>query len=323
MAKAVRFHTTGGPEVLTYEDVEVGDPGPGEIRVKHDACGLNFIDTYHRCGLYPLDLPSPLGLEAAGSVTAVGDGVTDLAPGDNIAYGVGPIGSYSSERIMPADKVVKIPDSITTQQAAGMMLKGMTVEYLVRRTFAVMPGDTVLFHAAAGGVGLIACQWLKQIGATVIGTAGSEEKAELAKAHGADHIILYRSEDVVATVKEITNGKGVPVVYDSIGKDTWEMSLDCLQPRGTMVTFGNASGPIENVNLGILAQKGSLYVTRPTLMSYNAVREDLVDSAGALFAAVGKGLKIEVNQSYALADAQQAHSDLEARKTTGSTILIP
>ncbi|WP_425407102.1 quinone oxidoreductase family protein [Hwanghaeella sp.] len=323
MAKVVRIHSTGGPEVLTYEDVDVGAPGAGEIRVAHEACGLNFIDTYHRSGLYPLPLPSPIGLEAAGTVTEIGDGVTDLKVGDRIAYGTGPIGSYATERVMPAAKVVKIPEGIETNQAAGMMLKGMTVEYLIRRTFTVKPGDTVLFHAAAGGVGLIACQWLKQIGATIIGTTGSEEKAELAKAHGCDHVILYRDEDVVSKVKELTDGKGVPVVYDSVGKDTWEMSLDCLQPRGTMVTFGNASGPVDNVNIGILAAKGSLYVTRPTLMTYTASREDLVESATALFDAVSKGVKIEVNQSYALADVQKAHTDLEARKTTGSTILIP
>lgn len=323
MAKVVRIHSAGGPEVLTYEDVEVGAPGPGEIRVTHEACGLNFIDTYHRSGLYPLPLPSPIGLEGAGTVTEIGDGVTDLAVGDRIAYSSGPIGSYSTERVMPAAKVVKLPDGIDTKQAAGMMLKGMTVEYLIRRTYAVKPGDTVLWHAAAGGVGLIACQWLKQIGATIIGTTGSEEKAELAKAHGCDHVILYREEDVVSKVKELTDGKGVPVVYDSVGKDTWEMSLDCLQPRGLMVSFGNASGPVDNVNLGILAAKGSVYVTRPTLMTYTATREDMVDSATALFDAVGKGLKIEVNQSYPLAEVQQAHADLEARKTTGSTILIP
>lgn len=323
MAKVVRIHSTGGPEVLKYEDGDVGAPGAGEIRVTHEACGLNFIDTYHRSGLYALPLPSPIGLEAAGTVTEVGPGVTDLKVGDRIAYGTGPIGSYASERVMPAAKVVKLPDSIETKQAAGMMLKGMTVEYLIRRTFKVKAGDTVLFHAAAGGVGLIACQWLKQIGATIIGTAGSEEKAALAKAHGCDHVILYRQDDVVSKVKELTDGKGVPVVYDSVGKDTWEMSLDCLQPRGTMVTFGNASGPVDNVNIGILAAKGSLYVTRPTLMTYTAAREDMVESATALFDAVGKGLKIEVNQSYPLAEVQQAHRDLEARKTTGSTILIP
>lgn len=323
MAKGVRIHSTGGPEVLKYEDVDVGTPGAGEIRVAHEACGLNFIDTYHRSGLYTLPLPSPIGLEAAGTVTEVGSGVTDLKVGDRIAYGTGPIGSYASERVMPAAKVVKIPDGIETKQAAGMMLKGMTVEYLIRRTYKVKAGDTVLFHAAAGGVGLIACQWLKQIGATIIGTTGSEEKAALAKAHGCDHVILYRDEDVVSKVKELTGGKGVPVVYDSVGKDTWEMSLDCLQPRGTMATFGNASGPVDNVNIGILAAKGSLYVTRPTLMTYTATREDLVESATALFDAVKRGLKIEVNQSYPLAEVQQAHADLEARKTTGSTILIP
>ena len=323
MAKVVRIHSTGGPEVLSYEDADVGAPGPGEVRVEHAACGLNYIDTYHRSGLYPLELPSPIGLEAAGTVTAVGDGVGELSVGDRVSYGVGPIGSYASERVMPAEKLVKVPDAIAIEQAAGMMLKGMTVEYLIRRTYPVQVGDTVLFHAAAGGVGLIACQWLKQIGATVIGTVGSDEKAALAKAHGCDHTILYRSEDVVSKVKDLTDGKGVPVVYDSVGADTWDMSLDCLQTRGTMVTFGNASGPVPPVNLGILAQKGSLYVTRPTLMNYAATRAELVESATALFDAVAKGLKIEVNQQYSLADAQQAHADLEARKTTGSTVLIP
>lgn len=323
MAKVVRIHSTGGPEVLSYEDADVGAPGAGEIHVQQAACGLNFIDTYHRTGLYPLEMPSPIGLEAAGTVTAVGSGVSDLSVGDRVSYGVGPIGSYASERVMPAEKVVKIPDGIETEHAAGIMLKGMTVEYLIRRTYAVQPGDTVLFHAAAGGVGLIACQWLKQLGATVIGTVGSEEKAELAKAHGCDHTILYRSDDVVSKVRDLTDGKGVPVVYDAVGADTWEMSLDCLQTRGMMVSFGNASGPVSAVNLGILAQKGSLYVTRPSLMNYAATRAELEESATALFGAIQKGLKIEVNQRYALSDAQKAHEDLEARKTTGSTILIP
>ena len=323
MAKIVRFHSAGGPEVLSVEEADVGAPGPGEIKVEQAACGLNYIDTYHRSGLYPLPLPSPIGLEAAGTVTAVGDGVTDLSVGDRISYGTGPIGAYASERLMPAAKAVRIPDGIETEQAAGMMLKGMTVEYLIRRTYAVQPGDTVLFHAAAGGVGLIACQWLKQIGATIIGTVGSPEKAELAKAHGCDHTILYRSENVVDAVKDLTGGTGVPVVYDSVGADTWDMSLDSLKPRGLMVSFGNASGPVPPIGLGSLSDRGSLYVTRPSLMSYAATREELVESADALFGAVAKGLKIEVNQRYALDDVQQAHEDLHARKTTGSTILIP
>lgn len=323
MATVIQMAKTGGPEVMAAAEAQVGDPGPGEIRVKHAACGLNYIDTYHRSGLYPLQLPSGLGLEAAGTVTAVGDGVADLEPGDRIAYGSGPIGAYATERVMPADKAVKIPDGVTEEQAAGMMLKGMTVEYLIRRTYTVKSGETVLFHAAAGGVGLIACQWLKQLGATVIGTVGSEEKAELARAHGCDHTILYNSENIAERVKEITGGAGVPVVYDSVGKSTWEASLDSLRPRGMMVSFGNASGPVDGVNLGILAAKGSLYATRPTLMAYTATRKDLVDCANALFDAVLKGVKIEINQRYKLTDAVQAHRDLEGRKTTGSTILIP
>lgn len=322
MATVIQFAETGGPEVLKAVEVEVGDPGPGEIRVTHDAVGLNYIDTYHRSGFYPLPLPSGIGLEAAGVVDAVGPSVTEFQPGDRIAYGVGPIGAYASARIMPAEKAVKLPDEIDTRQAAGMMLKGMTVEYLLYRTYAVQPGDVVLFHAAAGGVGLIACQWLKQIGATVVGTAGSPEKAALAKAHGCDHVLHYK-DDVVGKVHELTDGAGVPVVYDSVGAATWETSLDCLRPRGVLVNFGAASGPIPPLDLGLLAQKGSLYVTRPSLMTYNAQRDDLTLSAATLFEAIGKGLKIEVNQTYPLAEAAQAHADLEARKTTGSTILIP
>ena len=323
MAKAVRIHEPGGPEKLVYEDVDVGDPGPEEIRIKQEFCGLNYIDVYHRTGLYPLPpLPTAIGLEAAGIVSAVGSAVTEFKVGDRVAYAAPPLGAYASERLIPWHRVVKLPESISLEQAAGMMLQGMTVEYLIRRTYEVKPGDTVLFQAAAGGVGLIACQWLKQIGATVIGTAGSPEKAELAKAHGCDHVILYREEDVAARVREITDGAGVPVVYDGVGAATVEGSLDSLKPRGMFVTFGNASGPIENFNLGTLSAKGSLFVTRPTLMTYTASREDMVLSSSALFDAVAKGLKIEVNQRYALADAAQAHRDLEARKTTGSTIFV-
>ena len=323
MAKAVRIHEPGGPEKLIYEDVDVGDPGPEEIRIKQEFCGLNYIDVYHRTGLYPLPpLPTAIGLEAAGIVSAVGSAVTEFKVGDRVAYAAPPLGAYASERLIPWHRVVKLPESISLEQAAGMMLQGMTVEYLIRRTYEVKPGDTVLFQAAAGGVGLIACQWLKQIGATVIGTAGSPEKAELAKAHGCDHVILYREEDVAARVREITDGAGVPVVYDGVGAATVEGSLDSLRPRGMFVTFGNASGPIENFNLGTLSAKGSLFVTRPTLMTYTASREDMVLSSSALFDAVAKGLKIEVNQRYALADAAQAHRDLEARKTTGSTIFV-
>lgn len=324
MAHAIRLHATGGPEVLTWEAVGVGDPGPGEVKLDQSAVGLNYIDTYHRSGLYPMQLPAGIGMEGAGTVTAVGAGVTDLAVGDRVCYASMPLGAYATERLMPADRLVKIPDGVGDREAAGMMLQGMTVEYLIRRTYPVKAGDTVLFHAAAGGVGLIACQWLSHLGATVIGTVGSEEKAERARAHGCTHTILYRHEDVAARVRELTDGRGVPVVYDSVGKDTWLPSLDSLEPRGLMVSFGNASGPVDAVNLGILAQKGSLYVTRPTLMTYTASVEDLRASAAALFEVVTSGaVTIPVNQTYPLAEAAQAHRDLEARKTTGSTVLLP
>jgi NADPH2:quinone reductase len=321
MPHAIRFHKAGGPDVLTWEEVPVGDPGPGEVRVRHTAVGLNYIDTYHRSGLYPLPLPSGIGLEAAGVVEAVGSGVTDLKEGDRVAYGTGPIGAYSEARVMPAEKLVVIPDGIDDRTAAAMMLQGLTVQYLLRRTYRVKSGETILVHAAAGGVGLILCQWAKHLGVTVIGTVGNEEKAELARAHGCDHPIIYTREDFVARVGEIMRGAKVPVVYDSVGKDTFMKSLDCLQPLGMMVSFGQSSGPIGPVDLGILAAKGSLFVTRPTLMTYCAKREDLVASAKELFDVVKSGaVKINVNQTYALKDAIQAHRDLEARKTTGSTI---
>ena len=325
MSKAVRIHAPGGPENLRYDDVEVGDPGPGEIRIRQTAIGLNFIDVYHRTGLYPLgDLPKAIGMEAAGVVEALGAGVDALSEGDRVAYASPPVGAYADVRLMPADRVVTLPDAISEETGAAMMLQGMTVEYLIRRTYPVKSGETVLLHAAAGGIGLIACQWLKHLGANVIGTVGSPEKADLARAHGCDHPINYREESFVERVKEITGGEGVPVVYDSIGKDTWDGSLDCLRPLGLMVTFGNASGPVPPVNLGILGPKGSLFVTRPTLMTYTAKRKDLVASAQALFDVVLSGaVKIEVHQTYPLAEAAQAHRDLEARKTTGSTILIP
>ncbi len=324
MTKAIRMHATGGPDVLKWEDVEVGAPGAGEIRVRHTAVGLNYIDTYHRSGGYPLNLPITIGLEGAGVVEEVGEGVTGVAAGDRIAYASPPPGAYSEERVMPAAVVVKVPDSIDDQTAAAMMLQGMTVEYLLCRTYKVQKGDTILFHAAAGGVGLIACQWAKHIGATVIGTVGSDEKAELARAHGCDHPIVYTRENFTEKVREITGGEGVPVVYDSVGKDTYEGSLDCLRPRGLLALFGAASGPVPPLELGVLAAKGSLYVTRPTLMTYTATREDLEASSGALFDLVLKGIvKIEVNQTYPLKDAAQAHTDLEARKTTGSTIFLP
>ncbi|APZ42822.1 quinone oxidoreductase family protein [Acidihalobacter ferrooxydans] len=324
MPGAIRIHENGGPDVLRFEDVAVGQPGPGEVRLRQTAVGLNYIDVYHRTGLYPVELPTVLGMEAAGRVEAVGPGVDELRPGDRVAYAGGPLGSYAEQRLMPARGLVKLPDGIDERTAAAMMLQGMTVQYLIRQTYRVQPGETVLWHAAAGGVGLIACQWLKALGVTVIGTAGTDEKAALARAHGCTHVINYRRENFVERVRELTDGAGVPVVYDSVGKDTWDGSLDCLRPRGLMVSFGNASGPVPPVNLGILAQKGALYVTRPTLMTYTATRDDLLRCAGELFEQVLSGaVKIEVNHTYPLADAAQAHRDLEARKTTGSVVLLP
>jgi NADPH2:quinone reductase len=324
VTKAIRFHKTGGPEVLVWEDVEVGEPGPGQVRIRNHAVGLNYLDTYYRSGLYPLQLPVGCGSEGAGVVEAVGPGVTDLKAGDRVAYASAPIGSYAEARLYPADRTVKVPEKVSFETAAAMMLKGMTVEYLIRRTFKVQPGMTVLWHAAAGGVGLIACQWLKALGVKVIGTVGSDAKAELAKAHGAEHTIVYTRENFVERVKEVTGGKGVPVVYDSVGKLTFAGSLDCLQPFGMMVSFGNSSGPVDPVPPTLLAQKGSLFLTRPTLVTYTARREDLLASANALFEVVGSGkVKIEIEQRYPLKDAAQAHRDLEARKTTGSTILLP
>lgn len=321
MPKAIRFHQAGGPEVLKWEDLSVGDPGPGQARVRHTACGLNYIDTYHRSGLYPLPLPSGIGLEAAGVVDAVGPDVDYLKVGDRVAYAGGPVGAYSELRCMPADRLVKVPAGITDLQAAAMMLKGMTTQYLLRRTYVVKPGDTILAHAAAGGVGLIMCQWAKALGATIIGTVGSEEKAALAKAHGCDYPIVYTKENFVERVKQITNGKGVPVVYDSVGKDTFAGSLDCLAPLGMMVNFGNASGAVPAFEPGILGAKGSLFFTRPTLMTYTAKRDDLVNTANELFGMVSSGkVKIEINQTYPLKNAEQAHRDLESRKTTGSTV---
>jgi NADPH:quinone reductase len=324
MVAAVRVHKVGGPEVLSFEDVEVPAPGPGQIRVKQHAIGLNYIDTYFRSGLYPApSMPFVIGNEGAGEVTAVGPGVSDIKVGDRVAYVVA-LGGYAAERILPADRAVKLPEQISYEQAAGMMLKGMTVQYLLQRTFKVEKGMTILIHAAAGGVGLIACQWANHLGATVIGTVGSKEKAELAKANGCHHPILYRDEDFVGRVKEITKGEMCPVVYDGIGKATFPASLDCLRPRGMFVSYGNASGPIEAINPNILQQKGSLYMTRPTLVHYTAKREDLLATAKELFDVVISGkVKIPVNQKYPLKDAQKAHRDLHARETTGSTILIP
>jgi len=324
MTKAVRFHRTGGPEVLQVDEVQVGDPGDGQARVKHTAIGLNFIDTYHRSGLYPLPLPSGIGLEAAGVVEAVGKGVTHVKPGDRVGYAGGPPGAYSEVRLIPADRLVKVPGGVSDKEVAAMMLKGLTVQYLIRRVYRVERGETVLFHAAAGGVGLIACQWLKALGVTVIGTVGSDEKAQIAKAHGCDHTIVYTRENFVERVKQITGGAKVPVVFDSVGKDTFMGSLDCLKPRGLLAMFGNGSGPVAAFDLNLLAAKGSLYVTRPSLMVYTARREDLEAGAKELFDMVKSGkVKIEVNQTYKLADAAQAHRDLEARKTTGSTVLLP
>lgn len=324
MTKAIRFHKTGGPDVLTYEDVEVGEPGADEARVRNTVIGLNFIDTYHRSGLYPLPLPSGIGVEGCAVVEAVGKDVTWVKPGDRVGYCGGAPGAYAESRIIKADRLVKVPKGIDDKSVAAMMLKGLTVWYLIRRTYRVEKGETVLFHAAAGGVGLIACQWLKALGVTVIGTVGSDEKAEIAKAHGCDHTIVYTRENFVQRVAEITNGKKVPVVYDSVGKDTFMGSLDCLMPRGLLAVFGNGSGPVPAFDLGLLAAKGSLYVTRPTLNTYAARREDLEAGAKELFDVVKSGkVKIEVNQTYALKDAAQAHRDLEGRKTTGSTVLIP
>jgi NADPH2:quinone reductase len=325
MVAAVRVHKHGGPEVLTYEEVEVPAPGPGQVRIRNHACGLNFIDTYFRSGLYPAagGLPFIAGNEAAGEVVAVGSGVSDLKVGDRVGY-TSALGSYAAERIMPADRVVKLPANISYEQAAGMMLKGMTVEYLLNRSFKVQKGMNVLIHAAAGGIGLIACQWANYLGANVIGTVGSKDKATLAMANGAHHTILYREVDFVAKVKEITNGKLCEVVYDGVGKATFPASLDCIKPLGMFVSFGNASGSIEAFNINILQQKGSLFCTRPTLNTYTAKREDLLAIANHLFEVVGSGkVKIPVNQTYALKDVQKAHRDLESRSTTGSTVLIP
>ena len=323
MTYAVRIHEIGGPEVLRWEAIDVPDPGPGEALIRQTAAGLNFIDVYFRTGLYPApSFPATIGNEGAGVVEAVGDGVTEVAAGDRVAYCMS-LGSYAQRRLIASKQLVKIPDGIGDEQAAAVMLKGCTVQYLIRRTHAVQPGETVLFHAAAGGCGLIACQWLKHLGATVIGTVGTREKAELAKAHGCDHPIVYTEESFVDRVQELTGGKGVPVVYDSVGKDTFDDSLRCLQPRGLMVSFGNASGAVEPFKPAILAGKGSLYLTRPTLATYTATREELEETTAELFDVVRRGaVRIEVNQTYALENAAQAHRDLEARKTTGSTVLL-
>ena len=327
MPRAIQIAATGGPEQMRLVDVEVGDPGPGQVRIRHAACGLNFIDVYQRTGLYPLPLPLTLGMEGAGTIEAVGEGVTHLKVGDRAAYAANPPGAYSEVRVMPAMNVVKLPDDIAFDTAAAMMLKGLTVQYLLKKTLpqgGLQAGDAILFHAAAGGVGLIACQWARALGLRLIGTAGSDEKCALAKAHGAAEVINYSREDFVARVKEITGGKGVKVVYDSIGKDTFDRSLDCLSPFGLMASFGNASGPVSPFNLGVLGPKGSLYVTRATLFTHLSSRESTQAMADDLFAVVRSGaVKIRIDQRFPLADAAQAHRDLEARKTTGSTVLLP
>ena len=323
MAKAVRYHKQGGPEVLQLDEVQVGEPGQGQVRIRHTAIGVNYVDTYQRSGLYPMQLPQTGGNEGAGVVEALGPGVKGLKKGDRVCY-TGIPGSYCEARVVPADRMVKLPKGISEEQAASMLLKGLTVHYLIFSTYKVKKGETVLWHAAAGGVGLIALQWLKKLGVNTIATVGSDEKGRLAKAHGAKHVINYSTENFVQRVKEITGGKGVPVVYDGVGKSTWEGSLDCLRPRGLIASFGNASGAVAPVNLGILAAKGSLYVTRPTLATHIASRADLVSRSNALFAVVkSKKVKIETTARYKLADAAQAHRDLEGRKTTGSVVLVP
>ena len=324
MPKAIRIHKNGGPDVLVWEDVQVGDPGPGEARVKHQAVGLNFIDIYFRTGLYPSPLPAGLGSEGAGVVEAVGAGVTHVKPGDRVAYAGGGNGAYAEARVMTASVLVKLPEAISFEQGAAMMLQGMTVQYLIKQSYPVKAGDTVLWTAAAGGVGLFAMQWLKALGVNVIGTVSNDQKAEVARAHGCTHTVVTARDDVAARVKEITGGRGVPVVFDSVGKDTWDSSLNCLSPLGYMISFGNASGPVPPVNLTTLSQKGSVYVQRPSLMTYIASRERLDRMAADLFGVVASGqVKVNIHHRYALKDAAQAQSDLEGRKTTGSAVLLP
>lgn len=324
MSKAFRIEHPGGADVLRLEDVVVPDPGPGEARVKHGAIGINYIDIYHRSGVYPLPLPSGIGLEGAGLVQAVGEGVVDLKVGDRVAYAGGPVGAYAEERVLPADRLVRLPQAVSFDTAAAMMLKGLTAQYLLRRTYSVQAGDTILVHAAAGGVGLILCQWAKALGATVIGTVGSEAKAEIARTHGCDHPIIYTRENFLERVRTITGGAGVPVVYDSVGKDTFMDSLSCLRPLGMMVSYGNASGVVPPFDISILSKLGSLFLTRPTLFAYTAKRADLLAMSAELFEVVQSGaVKISIDQRYALADAAQAHRDFEARRTTGSSILQP
>ena len=324
MTRAIQIYETGGPEVMKWEEVEVGEPGEGQVLLKQSAAGLNFIDVYFRTGTYPQDsMPFTPGMEGAGAVEAVGPGVTDFSVGDRVGYAMA-LGAYAETRIVPVNRLVKLPDGLEDKTAAAMMLKGMTASYLLRRTYKVGPDTTLLFHAAAGGVGLIVCQWAKHLGATMIGTVGSDEKAELARGHGCTHTINYKTENFAESVKEITDGEGVDVVYDGIGKDTFPDSLDCLKDFGLWATFGQSSGPLPELNMGLLAQKGSLYSTRPTLATHIANRERLDELSGALFEVVQGGqVKIEINQTYPLADAAQAHKDLEGRKTTGSTVFLP
>lgn len=324
MPYAIRIHSPGGPDAMVYDEVAVGAPGPGQARVRHTAIGVNYIDTYHRSGLYPLPLPAGIGSEAAGVVEAVGPGVDWVQPGDRVAYCGGPTGAYATERVMPADRLVKVPDGIDDVTAATLMLKGLTTQYLFRQTYPLKAGETILFHAAAGGVGLIACQWARALGVTMIGTVGSDEKAALARANGCTHTIVYTREDFVARTKELTGGKGVPVVYDGVGKDTFPASLDCLAPRGLFVSFGNASGPVPPFSLMLLAQKGSLFATRPTLATFTADRAGMARMADEMFALVKEGkLRSEARQRFALKDAAAAHRALEARGTTGATVLLP
>jgi NADPH2:quinone reductase len=325
MAHAIRMHRTGGPEVLVWEPVTVGEPQAGEVRLRHTAVGLNYVDTYHRSGLYPVaSLPAVPGVEAAGVVEAVGPGVSEVQPGDRVGYATGPLGAYAEQRLIPADRLVPLPAGVDDRVAAAVMLKGLTAQFLLRQTYRVQAGETLLVHAAAGGVGLLLCQWANRLGATVIGTVGSEEKAALARAHGCHHTILYNQEDFVARVRALTDGAGVPVVYDSVGRTTFMGSLDCLRPRGMMVNFGQASGPVPPIEIGLLGAKGSLYLTRPSLFVYMARRPDLLAAAAELFAAIAEGwLKIEINQTFPLDQAEAAHRALEARATTGSSLLLP
>ena len=325
MTRAIRIHETGGPEVLRWEEVDVGSPGDGEVRLRQTAVGLNYIDTYLRTGLYPIGtFPAILGMEAAGVVEEVGPGVQDVRQGDRVAYAGGPVGAYAEARLFPADRLVRLPDAISDGQAAAMMLKGLTAHYLLRRTYRVQSGDTILIHAAAGGVGLIVCQWASHLGATVVGTVGSEEKAELARAHGCDHPILYRTENFVERVHQLTAGERLPVVYDSVGRDTFQGSLECLRPRGMLVSFGQSSGPVPPFEMRELSVKGSLFLTRPSLGHYVAKREELLENSAELFDVVEKdAVKIDVRQTYALEEAARAHRDLEGRRTSGASVLLP